>query len=267
MQSSTPIGIVAGLGLIFGAIFLGTAWQTFFDLPAALLVLGGTASALLVSFSFDEIQRLPPALEDFFYFESPDPQERVDRFADLARTARRDGLLALDRQLDTVDDELTRVGLELAVDGSDEDEIVEMLDRKSDQSTDTRRLLVEFFNQAGTYAPSFGMLGTLIGLIQMLQNLTDPSEIGEGMAMALLTTFYGALIANLIFLPIARQAQAQLDETYLMHRMAKTGILSIVRGERPSMVERRLEVFALGDEEDIEEVEAEPAEEPLSKAA
>ena len=267
MQFSTPLGIVTGLGLIFGAIFLGPAWGIFLDLPAALLVLGGTGSALLVSFSLDELKQIPPAFQRFLYFDPPDFQARVDQFSDLARMARRDGLLALDRQLDEVDNDLVQLGLELAIDGSDAAEIKDMLNRKSNQLTKTIKLLVDFFNKGGMYAPAFGMIGTLIGLIQMLQNLTDPAQIGEGMALALLTTFYGALLANLALLPIARKAQAQLEETLRFHRMAKTGILAIVRGERPSMIERRLEVFVRDEEEAAAEAADSSADEPLSKAA
>lgn len=268
MQTSTPLGLIAGLALVSGSVFLGPAWTIFLDLSAALLVLGGTGSALLVSFSIDELKQIPSALQRFLYFDTPDFQAHVDQFSDLARTARRDGLLALDRQLDEIDNELTRLGLELAIDGSDADEITGMLNRKSNQITKTIRLLVDFFNKGGMYAPAFGMIGTLIGLIQMLQDLTDPAQIGEGMALALLTTLYGALLANLALLPIARKAQAQLDQTLRVHRMARTGILAIVRGDRPSMIERRLEVF-VGEDGDAEsdKTDSSPEEEPLSKAA
>lgn len=275
MQKSTILGLITGFGLVFGAIYLGTGWQTFFSLPSLLLVLGGTGSALIVSYSFAELQELPDALTNFLNYDPPNLGQLVDQFTTLSRTARRDGLLALDRRLDELDDDLIRLGLELAIDGSDEDEIKEMLDRKSDLLTKQKRLLTSFFNTGGTYAPAFGMIGTLIGLVQMLQNLEDPSQIGSGMATALITTFYGALLANLVLLPIAQKSRTQLKSILRSHEMVRAGILAIVRGERPSLIERRLRVFvreeptvAEGAVEAEAEVETEfEAEEAFSRAA
>ncbi|RMF51601.1 MAG: flagellar motor protein MotA, partial [Bacteroidetes bacterium] len=120
-----------------------------------------------------------------------------------------------------------------------------------------------FFNAAGTYCPAFGMVGTLIGLIQMMQNLTDPSAIGAGMAVAMITTFYGALLANLILLPLANKAKAQMAEHLRARELVRTGVLGIVRGDSPSMIEKRLRLFLEGDR-----AAAEGAEEtPLKKAA
>jgi chemotaxis protein MotA len=271
MQKSTILGLLSGFGLVFGAIFLGTGWQQFLSIPSLLLVIGGTASALVVSYSFAEVQELPDALTAFLNYEAPRLSALVDQFTTLSRTARRDGLLALDQQLDTIDNDLTRLGLELAIDGSEEDEIKEMLDRKSDGLTQQKRLLTGFFNSAGTFAPAFGMVGTLIGLIQMLQNLDDPTQIGSGMATALITTFYGALLANLVLLPIAQKAQSQLDSILRSHELVRAGILAIVRGERPSLIQRRLSVFIRQDTAGADEVDVEAddaaADEPLSRAA
>lgn len=267
MQSSTPLGLITGFGLVFAAIFLGTGWQTFLSFPSLLLVVGGTASALIVSYSFEEVRELPEALSDFLNHSPPKLIELVDQFTELSRTARRDGLLALDRQLDELENDLTRLGLELAIDGSEEDEIREMLNRKSDGLTKQKRLLSSFFTTGGTYAPAFGMIGTLIGLVQMLQNLDDPSQIGSGMATALITTLYGTLIANLIMLPIAQKARTQLKSVLRSHEMVRAGILAIVRGERPSLIGRRLRVFVIEENAAVEDVEVEDAEEAFSRAA
>ncbi len=271
MQKSTLLGLLSGFGLVFGAIFLGTGWQQFFSIPSLLLVVGGTASAMIVSYSFDEVRELPDALLRFLNHAPPRLEALVDQFATLARTARKDGLLALDKRLDDIDDDLTRLGLELAVDGAEEGEIKEMLERKSDGLTQQKRLMTSFFNTAGTFAPAFGMVGTLIGLIQMLQNLDDPTQIGAGMATALITTFYGALIANLVLLPIAQKSKSQLDTILRSHELVCSGILAIVRGERPSLIQRRLSVFireeaASADDVDVGADDA-AAEEPLSRAA
>lgn len=271
MQKSTILGLLSGFGLVFGAIFLGSGWQQFISASSLMLVIGGTASALVVSYSLAEVKEIPDALNAFLRYDPPNLRSLVDQFSNLSRTARRDGLLALDRQLDDVDNDLTRLGLELAIDGSEEGEIKEMLDRKSDVLTNQKQLLTSFFNTGGTLAPAFGMVGTLIGLIQMLQNLDDPTQIGSGMATALITTFYGALLANLVMLPVAQKARTQLESIRRSHELVQAGILAIVRGERPSLIERRLSVFVRKESARSEDVEVdagvEEDDEPLSRAA
>lgn len=260
MKNSSPIGLVAGFALIFGAIFLGEGWQTFFDLPSFILVVGGTVAALLVAFSFAECKAGLAALKDFFTYKAPDLAGYVRLFSDLARTARRDGLLALDRRLGELDDAFVRFGMEMAVDGVEEEAIGAMIDQKVGDEMARRQLGVRFMNFAGQCAPAFGMVGTLIGLIQMLQNLTDPSQIGSGMAVALITTFYGAMLSNLVFLPIAARMKAQLGELVKGREMARAGIMAIVQGDSPSLIEKRLLLF-LGED-------APPAEAPpLAQAA
>jgi chemotaxis protein MotA len=174
--------------------------------------------------------------------------------------ARREGLLALDRRLNELDDELLRYGLEMAVDGMDEDEISEMLDQRIAERTRRQRIIPNFFTTAGTFAPAFGMVGTLIGLIQMLQNLDDPTQIGAGMATAMVTTFYGALLANLVFLPLSAKAKAQNQRTAKVRYVVREGILAIARGDSPRMIEQRLGFFAM--DEAPEAVEEETAQEP-----
>jgi len=143
----------------------------------------------------------------------------------------------------------------MAVDGMGEDEIAGMLDQRIAEMKGKRQLVADFFTQAGTYAPAFGMIGTLIGLIQMLNNLDDPSKIGSGMATALVTTFYGALLANLAFLPLGDRARKQNELRGKAHYITREGILAIARGDSPRMIEQRLGFLA----EDEVEGEAEDA--------
>ena len=180
---------------------------------------------------------------------------------DLARVARRDGLLALDRRLGDLDDEFIRSGLELAVDGVDGRSIAAILDQQVAERVAPKQQGASFYNAAGSYCPAFGMIGTLIGLIQMLQNLTDPAQIGAGMSVALITTFYGALFANLVFLPFANKMKAQLATDLKALDLSRTGILAIVDGEAPQMIEKRLSLYLGGDaaEETVPAPEAELA--------
>lgn len=259
MEKSTPIGLIAGLVMIYGAVFMGTGWQLFFDAASLILVLGGTVSALLVGFSLDEVKQIPREVKAFFFFKPPDLYGYVQQFTEFSRAARREGLLVLDRRLNEVEDEFMRFGLEMAVDGIEEDALDRLMMQRLKEEVKQRRLVAKFFTSAGAYAPAFGMLGTLIGLIQMMQNLTDPSQIGAGMAVALITTFYGALFANLIFLPMANKMKAQVGVVLKAREMIRTGVLSIVQGDGPSMIEKRLRLY-LGDD-------AADAEPELAKAA
>lgn len=265
MQKSTLIGLAAGFLLIFGAIFLGTGWQTFFDIPALLIVIGGTGCGMLVNYTLEDMKNLPEALKAFLNFTPPDLNDKVDEFTEISSTARREGLLALDRALDDIDDELLKFGLELAIDGTPEDEILELTDRWIERDSRQRRLVANFFTTAGTLAPAFGMIGTLIGLIQMLQNLDDPTQIGAGMATAMVTTFYGAFLANLICLPIAGKAGEQRQAMSHAYELTQTGILAVVRGDRPSQIERRLKTFVHDAEDAGAPIEDE--DEPLAQAA
>lgn len=246
MEKATVIGLGTGFFLIYGAIFMGEGWAMFFDLPSAILVLGGTAAALMVNFSFEDLKTVPGGVKDFLRFKQPEPDGFLETFVEFSRIARREGLLALDRQLDDNSDEHIRFGLEMAVDGIEEAEIDDLMKIRMAEEVKTRGILGKFFGNAATYAPAFGMIGTLIGLIQMMQNLDDPSEIGKGMAVALITTFYGAFVANLIFLPISAKIKMQTAQVLRARQMVRTGVLAIVRGESPSMVEKRLQSY-LGD--------------------
>ncbi len=267
MKKSTPIGLLTGLGLIFGAIFLGTGWQTFFDPASLLLVIGGTAAALVVTYSFGDLKQMPAGVKGLFGFEPPAFRERVEQFSDLSRTARRDGLLALDRQLSTIDDPFVRFGLELAVDGTEEEEIAGLLNRRLSEDAKRSALVPGFFNNAGMYAPAFGMIGTLIGLIQMLQNLSDPAQIGAGMATAMITTFYGALLANLVFLPLATKAKTQAALALKDKEIIRVGILSIVRGDSPRLIERHLRLYLNPDAAEPDASATPDNVTPISKAA
>jgi len=263
MEKSTPIGIGAGLVLIYGAIFLGDGWHMFFDVNALIIVLGGTTAAILVGFSLDELQDIIPGVKRFFNYQAPDLRAYVEEFSELSRTARRDGLLALDRRIDEVDDALMASGLEMAVDGLDLDEMEELMDQQIKAELKPHQQLYKFFSNAGNFAPAFGMIGTLIGLIQMLQNLEDPSAIGPAMAVAMITTFYGVLLANLLFLPIAVKLKSQMQELLQSRMLVRTGIMGIVQGDAPSMIEKRLILFL----KDADNEGGSASETPLSRAA
>jgi chemotaxis protein MotA len=246
MKQTLAIGLVLGLVLIYFPIFTGDGVATFFDIPSILIVLGGTAAALLANYTLDEFKTLFSGMGKLFKFQEPELGKYVEEFTELSRVARREGLLALDRKMAEIDDELTRFGLEMAVDGTDAKEIDAFMEQRIENQTASYSMLARLLSSAGSYAPSFGMIGTLIGLIQMMQNLSDPAAIGAGMAVAMITTFYGALFANLFFLPMAARAGNQASALANVGNLIRVGVIGIVRGDSPSVVEKRLALY-VGD--------------------
>jgi chemotaxis protein MotA len=271
MRKSSSIGLLVGLVLISGSVLVGSGWSKFLDPASLLVVLGGTGAAITVSRSFGVLRIFLKEIPALFTFDRPDPQRYVDQLSNFARSARREGMLALDRRLDEVDDDLLRSGLEMIVDGRDEEEVRGLLSQRIAERRKRRDLVPKLLTLAGTYSPAFGMVGTLIGLIQMLQNLEDPSKIGAGMATALVTTFYGAVLANLVFLPLSNRAQAQGQVQEKVERIVLEGVLSIAKGEGPRMVEERVGHLVREDEapeEDVDPAQTETEEaEPQPAAA
>lgn len=264
MRKSSLIGLIAGFGLVLGAILLGSGWTKFLDPASLLIVTGGTASAVAVSRPFSDLKKALGNIVGIFTFSRPSFQRQIDQLKNFGRIARREGVLALDRRLDEVDNELLRFGLELAVDGMDETEIHEMLNQRIAERRKQREVTPGILSTAGTYSPAFGMVGTLIGLIQMLQNLDDPTQIGAGMATALVTTFYGALLGNLVFLPLSDRAKVQNEIRAKVEHIVREGILCIARGDSPRMIEQRL--IHLVHEDTVPE-EAEQAETAQAEAS
>ena len=243
MEKSTPIGLIAGLGLVFGAVFMGDGAKTFFDPVSLLLVAGGTFAGLLVTFTLDETKGIAGQFKAFFGFQAPDYAGLAEQLVDFARTARRDGPLALDGRVAEAEDPLLRSALEMAVDGVGMEQATASLKTLSAEAISGGRLLTSFLNKAGMYAPAFGMVGTLIGLIQMLQNLNDPAAIGPAMAVAMITTFWGALLANLVFLPMAGKARSQMLASAKAHEMIRIGAAALLSGEAPGALAQRLAAY------------------------
>lgn len=180
--------------------------------------------------------------------KKPTPQQTIRLLVDLAQKARREGLLALDEEAEELDDYFLRKGLRLVVDGADPETVRQILDIEITFLEERHQSGQRIFDHLGAVAPAFGMVGTVIGLIIMLGNLDNPESIGPAMAVALITTFYGVVLANLIFLPIAGKLRVISDEEVLMREVMIEGILSIQAGENPYIVEQKLESFLAPDQ-------------------
>lgn len=245
MDIATILGIVSAFGLVGLAVFMGGGLLFFFNFEAFLIVVGGTLGATLIHY---------PARDIFPLFRSvlktlfPPPfqgEVRIAALVALATQARKEGILSLERIAADTEDPFLKKGLQLAVDGLDANLIREILETDLESAGERHESGAEVFATMGGYAPALGMVGTLIGLIQMLQNLHDPDAIGPGMAVALLTTFYGALLANLVFLPLAGKLRALDRQEAREREMVLDGVISLARGENPRVLEWRMRAHGL----------------------
>ena len=241
MDLATILGIVIGFGLVIFTILSGSgSAKIFIHIPSLAVVFGGAVAAVLVHTPLGEVISAMKVVGNAFKVEPAKEPELIEQFVDLAKKARREGILAIDRELANIEDDFMRAGLEMAVDGSEPETIRSVLETELQYLVERHKRGKQIFSSLGMYSPAFGMIGTLIGLIAMLQNLDDPSNIGGGMAVALITTFYGALMANLMFLPLAGKLQNRSDEEIIRKEMIIEGVLAIQYGEHPKNIQRKL---------------------------
>ena len=243
MDIATLIGIFSGLLLVFIAVFSGTGAGTFINGSAIIIVLGGTLAATFANFPLKEVVSVFTVIRNAFMNTAPVFRELMITLVDMSRKARREGILVLESVIAETDDDFLRKSVQLAVDGTEPRVMRGILEAEIANQEDRHRLGRSIMKAMGAYAPAFGMIGTLIGLIQMLQTLQDPTEIGGGMAVALVTTFYGTLLANLFFLPIAGKLAALSAQEISQKEMMLEGVLSIQLGENPRLIEERLNSF------------------------
>lgn len=243
MDITTIVGILAGSGLLFMAIFQGGGIGIFINIPSLMITVGGTLAATLMNYPLGDILRVVGVVKNAFLHKMTSPQETIAKLVTFAEKARRDGLLALEKDLATVDDPFMKGGLELAIDGLDPDLVTSMLRMELNFLMERHKRGQGMFKTMAKFAPAFGMLGTLIGLIQMLRSIEDPSTIGPGMAVALITTFYGTLMANLVCLPIAGKLEMISEQEVMVKELIIEGIRSIQSGDSPRVVERKLKGF------------------------
>ncbi len=240
MDFATLIGLLAGFGLIGTAIVLGGTPLAFVDLPAILIVFGGTFAMTIVSFSLDDVMRATSAVFKSLFQTAFDPGVAATQILELAEVARHKGALALESmQSQTATLPFLDEGISLVVDGSNGEEIERILNHKLHSMANRHAKSVDVVRKAAEVSPAMGLIGTLIGLVQMLGNLEDPSTIGPSMAVALLTTFYGAMLSNMVFSPLAARLERQSGDEVLLNTIYATGLASITRQENP----RRLEML------------------------
>ena len=245
MDIATIIGLLAGFGLIFASIAMGggSGLKAFIDVPSLMITVGGSVAALLINFPLNVCFSSLSVIKKCFITKLPNNEELIARFKALAVVVRKDGLLALESELETIDDDFLKRGLEIVIGGADEQQVRQVLETEL-AAIEKRHLMgKKIVESTGAAAPAFGMIGTLVGLVQMLQSLDDPSKIGGGMATALLTTLYGAIIANVACIPLAGKLEARSADEVACRELMITGISAIAKGLSPPAVEDNLMAY------------------------
>ncbi len=246
MDLATILGLIAALGMLLYAMVTGADgdfMNTFIDTPSVILVVGGSVGVTMVACRLDRFLALAKIVKNAFFVPASKPKELIGQLVKLSDVARREGILSLQNTIAELKDPFLANGLQLVVDGTDADTIKQVLDMEMDALEQRHSEGKGVLDMAGKYAPAFGMMGTLVGLVLMLKNMDDVSKIGPGMAIALLTTLYGAAIANVICLPLADKLTAKHDEEMLNLEIGKAGILGLQAGDNPRILEMKLAVF------------------------
>lgn len=243
MDIATVVGIVTAFALVLSAILMGGSIGIFINIPSIMIVVGGTLGATMINYPLPDFLKVVKVVRNAFFHKQTTPNSIIAEFVKLAGVARREGILALESSINDMDDEFMKTGMQLSVDGLEPGAIREILDTEVLAIQDRHKLGAELFTTLGTFAPALGMIGTLVGLVQMLQTMEDPSTIGPAMAVALLTTFYGALMANIICLPIAGKLRTRSSDEVMTKELMTEGIISIAKGENPRVIEQKLNAY------------------------
>lgn len=243
MDIATIVGVVLGFIVITSAIVAGGGWQIFIHLPSIAITVGGMLCATLIHFSLPQFLQIFSIIKKTIVAKIPSQSDLIQRMVNYAAINRRDGALALEQEIRNANNLFLGKSLQMLVDGQDFEQIRELLSLEIQNLQDRHSRGKKILEFMGAAAPAFGMIGTLIGLIQMLRSLDSPESIGAGMAVALLTTFYGALAANLIFLPLAGKLGIYSQAETTAMEMTVEGICAIARGENPITVREKLQAF------------------------
>ncbi len=243
MDLATIVGLVAAFGLMVSAIMQGGSLLIFIDIPSMIIVIGGTIGTSLVNFPFGDIAGAFKVVRNAFFHRAVSPVDTIGKLITYAGKARKEGILSLQSVMNEIEDEFFLKGLQMAVDGQEPEALKDMLDKEIEYVMERHDKGAEIFSTFAAISPAMGMIGTLIGLVQMLQNMSDPSSIGPAMAVALLTTFYGAVIANIVANPIAGKLKVRSASEVLNKTLVTEGMKSILEGENPRLMEQRLHAF------------------------
>lgn len=241
MDIGTLMGAVALVTCVVFAAHHGL--EAMYSLEAVVLVVCGTMAWALVSYPLETVIGMGKLYKNAFFPKVSDPHVLIETIVGYAETARREGILALEQAVGADEDPFLSQGVRLAVDGTEPDLIMDILETEVRFLNERHKMGQEMFYDLGETAPSMGMIGTLIGLILMLRDLSDPAAIGPGMALALVTTLYGAVMANIVYKPYSAKLKNLNNQEMLVKKMVIEGIMAIQSGDNPRIVEHKLMVF------------------------
>ena len=241
MDLATLIGLIGAFGVVLGSIVLGGSAGSFINTPSLLVVLGGTTLVTMMKFSLGQFLGAASIAVKAFLYQPSAPEDLIETAINLSKTARKEGMLALENA--EIPDEFMKSGVELLVDGHPADMIRTMLTQDLNLTLQRHANGQSIFKAIGDVGPAMGMIGTLIGLVQMLANMDDPRAIGPAMAVALLTTLYGAILANMFALPIADKLSVRSDEERNSKSLTIDALLCIHEGENPRVMESMLQTY------------------------
>lgn len=254
MDLMSVFGIVLAIGFILYGILSSGEITTFIDMPSVYITIGGTIGALLLSSKRKNVKVIFKLFKLVFKENKSNDAEIIMNFIEWSTKARKEGLLSLENTIESISDPFIKKGMMMIVDGSEPDTIKGVLGLKIKGIVERHRENRAMFDSGAALAPAFGMIGTLIGLVNMLKQLSDPSSIGPQMAVALITTFYGSFIANVIFMPMSKKLKAKTSEEIYQKEMIVEGLLGIQAGENPNNLKERMLSFL--DEKTINELQS-----------
>ena len=241
MDLATLIGLIGAFSVIFASIFMGGNVSTFINTPSMVVVFAGTFLVTMMKFSLGQFLSAAKIAMKAFMFKLASPEELIEKSVELAKTARQGGILALEEA--EIDDDFMKNGINMLIDGHQPDVVREMLTKDMQMTLQRHEEGQKIFKAIGDVGPAMGMIGTLIGLVQMLSAMDDPKQIGPAMAVALLTTLYGAILANMFALPIADKLALRSGEEKDRKRLTIDALLSIQEGQNPRVIASMLEAY------------------------
>jgi chemotaxis protein MotA len=241
MDLATLLGMLGAIGIVMSAILTGGSALVFINIPSVLIVLGGTVMVVMIKFSMGQFFGAFKVAMTAFIHKPTDPESLIEKIVELATTARKEGMLALENA--EIDNAFLDEGVKMLIDGNSREVVSTVLSKDMQQTIERHSWGARVFSATADVAPAMGMIGTLIGLVQMLSNMSDPKSIGPAMAVALLTTLYGAMIANMVAMPIADKLTLRKADERRTRSMIIDGVLAIQEGQNPRIIESMLKAY------------------------
>lgn len=237
------LGMIIGLALVFWSITSSGPLGAFINGPSFVITFFGSMSAVIISIPFDKLKSIPRVMKELLIGHEDSRVEIVQLFTEFSKKARVNGVLSIEDDVQRLENDAMHRGLQMVVDGKEGEIVSSQMELEMDLTEERYASAPDLFNKWGEFAPAFGMIGTLIGLIIMLGELDDPSMIGSGMATALVTTFYGTMLANIVFLPFASNMKLLIDEKMVTFEIIFEGVTAIQEGQNPRDIEEKLKSY------------------------